>query len=348
MNILVAAFDWGLGHTTRSIAVIQNLCSEGHNVIIGASPNQMAIYNEHFSDAVKIEMRSTSPKLSKGKSQIFAVIKYLPAFALGIYRDKHFAKEITRKYKIDRIISDNRYGLRSKKTFNVIITHQLNIQIPHRIKFLQPFAQAIIRYFIDKFDECQVPDFAYPDNLSGKLSFPVPKLRCQVKFIGILSRLQVSKPDNYNQPFPKILFILSGPENQRTEFENSILSEIRRSVALPDYLIIRGKPGITENNLPNSINHVAASRLKSLIQHAKYIICRAGYSTIMDLMYMKKTAMLVPTPGQTEQEYLASYLKDRGFFISVIQSGFSLKDCLSALDSFSCEEVQPTSETIST
>jgi uncharacterized protein (TIGR00661 family) len=334
MNILVAAFDWGLGHTTRSVAVIDRLRSEGHKVIIAATSAQKVIYNEHFPEIETIDIPSTSPKLSSGKKQIFAVTRYLPLFFLGIWRDRRLAKQISKLYQIDQIVSDNRYGLRSRKTYNIIITHQINVLVPKQVKIFQPLVQGIIRRYINKFDECHVPDFPFPQNLSGDLSFPFSRIKCPVKFIGILSRLQIVEAKEFTGPFPKILFILSGPENQRTEFENCILREIQNAKQLPEYLIIRGKPETSESEIPNSVNHVNAPHLKRLIQHAEYIICRAGYSTIMDIVSLNKTAILIPTPGQTEQEYLAEYLQAKGVFLSEIQEDFMLKRCISRLQKF--------------
>lgn len=55
-----------------------------------------------------------------------------------------------------------------------------------------------------------------------------------------------------------------------------------------------------------------AKQLSELIKSANCIICRSGYSTLMDLFVLKKTNLiLIPTPAQSEQLYLASYWKKK-------------------------------------
>jgi len=55
------------------------------------------------------------------------------------------------------------------------------------------------------------------------------------------------------------------------------------------------------------------------------IISRSGYSTIMDLVRLNKSAILIPTPGQTEQEYLAKLMMERKWFYAVSQNDFNLE-----------------------
>lgn len=349
MKILVAAFDWGLGHATRIVPIIRQLRNDGNDVLIAATTNQLPIYNEHFPELEKVILPNTFPTLSGKNNQIISIIRYLPKFLFSIYNDRKIAKKLAFQYSIDRIISDNRYGFRSKFTFNAIITHQLNIQIPKSLRVLQPIVQWGIRSYINKFDECIVPDYTPPDSISGKLCYPLPRLRCKVKFVGVLSRLNIVEECNHSSlKYPEVLFIVSGPEAQRTKFENLILREISFTDNFPEYLIVRGLPGKNESEITNSVNHLEANQLKSYIQHAKFIICRSGYSTIMDLVSMNRTAMLIPTPGQTEQEYLAEYLHQKGIFLYMKQSHFKLKESLNLLEKFKPKEILPATGTIST
>ena len=334
MLILVGALDWGLGHATRVVPVIHKLLNEGHHVIIGASHRQAMIYNEHFPAVQMEELPAVSPTFRKGQNQVASILFFLPRFLISIKKDKLIARKLVAKYKPDQIISDNRYGFRNKDTHNIIISHQVNLQVPKRVKIFRKFIQASIHRFLNRFDECYIPDFEDEDNLSGILSHSLPKLNCKITYTGLLSRLQIVQEDETTKKFPQLLVIISGPEQQRTFFENIIRQELVKTGNVPDYVVVRGLPGQDSTGNEHWLNHANASTLKAFIRNAKYIVCRSGYSTIMDLAVMGKTAMLVPTPGQTEQEYLAGYLQDKGKFLYSEQKHFNLRECLARLDNF--------------
>jgi UDP-N-acetylglucosamine transferase subunit ALG13 len=218
---------------------------------------------------------------------------------------------------IQAVISDNRYGLYNKNIHSIFITHQLTIDTPYRS--LTSFIQFLNYQRIENFDECWVPDFKDEQlNIAGKLSHPNKKPKLPVHYIGLLSRFTAKKMKiEYDH-----LALISGPEPQRSLFE----SKIRKYFP---YLngkksLVLGKPNkFREAENEDSIeihNHVEAKELESMIASSKAIVCRAGYSTIMDLIAMKKTALLIPTPGQTEQEYLAERLKEQKWFSASSQN----------------------------
>jgi UDP-N-acetylglucosamine:LPS N-acetylglucosamine transferase len=69
----------------------------------------------------------------------------------------------------------------------------------------------------------------------------------------------------------------------------------------------------------------AFNALNELLNNSEYIVARSGYSTIMDLLAVKKNAILIPTPGQTEQEYLGQYSHEKKWMYSVAQKNFNLQ-----------------------
>ncbi len=123
-----------------------------------------------------------------------------------------------------------------------------------------------------------------------------------------------------------IAFILSGPEPQRTIFENTILAQISNSGH--NFIMVRGLPENTaelpiKNNL-HIKNHLSATELNQVICSSRLVISRSGYTSIMDYVKTGVRAVLVPTPGQGEQEYLARFLSEKKIFMSVSQHNFSL------------------------
>ncbi|HMC85466.1 MAG TPA: glycosyltransferase, partial [Chitinophagaceae bacterium] len=262
-----------------------------------------------------------------------------------IKQENTWLKNILENRKIDAVISDNRYGLFNKKTYCVFITHQLAIQSGWRSNESDGrwsrLAGAVGRWvdhkilkwnykFIEKFSSCWVPDWEGEDSIAGDLSHPHVLPNIQVNYMGVLSRFKKSYNNIING---SVLILLSGPEPQRTEFENIIFRQ------MTDYprqiVVVRGLPGL-DSPIPfvrdgiKIYNHLPAVELNEMINVSEIIIARSGYSTIMDLVTLKKSAILVPTPGQTEQEYLAIYMQEKKWMYYLPQKNFNLVNALSA------------------
>ena len=134
-----------------------------------------------------------------------------------------------------------------------------------------------------------------------------------------------------------LLISISGPEPQRTIFEKQILKDLRRYPA--KVLFIRGLPEENEdlkhgNPLVEISNHLYAKQMNEAILQSNIIISRCGYTTIMDLVKLQKKAILIPTPGQTEQEYLAKYIMEKKLFYTVNQKDFELQNSLQQAATF--------------
>lgn len=220
--------------------------------------------------------------------------------------------------RIDGIISDNRFGVRSKQIPSVYITHQLNV-LSGRSTF---FSSKMHQYFIKKFDECWVPDIQASGNLSGELGH-LKQSSLNIKHIGPLSRMQ-------KMPLPiayDVLAIISGPEPQRTIFEHKLLETFRESKLKT--LIVRGVVETEQKTVQDKnvtiINYLQSGELEKAINESEIIVSRSGYTTIMDLAAMNKKAFFIPTPGQYEQEYLARRLKNLRIVPSCSQKNFNME-----------------------
>jgi UDP-N-acetylglucosamine transferase subunit ALG13 len=293
---------------------------------------------EHFPNLKHLVIPSSTIKYPKNRAMILKMLLSSPKLIWGIYKEHQLLKKIIKKHKIDIVISDNRYGLWSKKTHSIFITHQLWIKSPKKLRFAEPFINKINHWFINKYDECWVPDFEGENNLAGELSHPDKKPE-NIKYIGILSRFKsgmkdlssLDKPERFYEKFD-ILAVLSGPEPQRTLFENILIKQISET----DYktLIVQGKPEAKSKASFKNIqfkNHLNSVQLIRLIIETNITVCRSGYSSLMDLIVLNKNAILVPTPGQTEQEYLAASLSDKNWFCTFSQNEFQLEKAIEQL-----------------
>lgn len=326
-NILVCPLDWGLGHATRMVPVIEMLEEKGANVIIAAQNRPLDFLLQRFPENSFVDIPGFSPFYPSGSSMALAMLKSMPEMITKARQANKALQKIIQKNNIHAVISDNRYELSTNKIPTILVTHQLNIQTSGIQKAGKPFIDTLINYYINKFDEIWIPDISAEDNLSGALS-ESRKFKEKKFNIGFLSRFSshnnIKSKNNID-----LLIILSGPEPQRT-----ILEELLTTQALDTKLntvILLGKP---EENMSYEINnvklisHISDDEFASLVQSAKLIISRPGYSSLMDLAVLEKNAVFIPTPGQTEQEYLARNMLIKGISFSQPQNIFSITEAL--------------------
>jgi hypothetical protein len=190
-------------------------------------------------------------------------------------------------------------------------------------KWSEKFLQQWNYKFINRFHECWVPDEEGQNNLAGELSHAVKLPAIPVKYIGGLSRF---KKKDVEEIKDHLLITLSGPEPQRTILENKIIDEVVNYNGTAT--IARGLPAerniIPSTNTIHFHNHLSSEALNNEAMKAELIIGRSGYSTVMDIAALQKKSMLIPTPGQTEQEYLADHLMQKQFAFCINQNELSL------------------------
>ncbi len=330
LNILISPLNWGSGHITRSQDVAYKLRERGHRIFFAAAPSAMKTINPAAYSEL-IPLKSLTVRYSSVTPQYIAVFFQLPLILISFLNDRMKVNRLCRKNNIDVIISDNRFGFRNKKVYSVYITHQLNFIFPGPFSFAAKAVSHIHRFIASRYDECWIPDYPGKDNLSGSLSHDC-RLTPGTSYIGPLSHLSLVTgssdiPEPEKQKRERAVYslaIISGPEPQRSIFEKIV---IRSRYLFPGRLVIAaGKPGNEKKPLPEDVIRYpwADSRqLKKIAEDAELIICRSGYSTIADLFSLGRPALLVPTPGQPEQEYLAKYLSGKYGFVSVPQSDLS-------------------------
>lgn len=322
IRILVSPLDWGLGHATRSIPVIQHLIHKGIEVVFAASGHSLKLLKEEFPQLEFAEIKGYNVRYSSFLPASVAVALQVPKINRAIAREHKELQQIVENKKIDAVISDSRFGMWSDKVPSVIITHQVNIHSPYLRKMVNKKNMGHLK----KFNAVWVPDYEEGDNLSGALSHPAAE-GIAVKYIGILSRFEARlerKEMQYD-----LLVLLSGPEPQRTILEKKIVRQIKEIGNLKA-LVVRGLPGTkslpAENNI-EFVTHLDKNELFNKILVSKAILARPGYTTLMDLAAVGgKRAIFIPTPGQTEQEYLGMYMDAEGFAVNMRQKSFSLKN----------------------
>lgn len=343
MKILLAPLNWGLGHASRCVPLVQRLLDEGHEVVLGGDGDSLTLLRKHFPKLRYVYLAPLNLRYGSGKRQVLAVIRMLPRLIAWSIRDHAMLQAVLREEQFDQVISDNRFGLYSNQLSAVsnqpveciYMTHQLRIRLPRGWRWAEPIAARLHARVYARFDKVWVPDrrgsgAEYPprDTLAGELSHPKStEYRVQntdIEYIGPLSRfanlstLNSKLSTNYH-----VVAVLSGLEPQRTQLEKEIVE--RYMGKEEKVLIVQGLPGkpllrVTHRNI-TLVPYMNDAELAQALRSASYIIARSGYSTIMDLEALglltdnsqKPTTKieLIPTPGQPEQEYLSEWLSRR-------------------------------------
>jgi uncharacterized protein (TIGR00661 family) len=324
-RILVAPLDWGIGHATRCIPIINALIRHNYEVIIAADGRSLHLLITEFPALEAIRLSGYNIKYPTYLPMSISMLFQSPKILIGIKKEHKLLENIIDDYKVDGVISDNRFGLSTKKVPCAFITHQLQIQSPYFTSAIQQFNYN----YINRFNACWVMDDE-KENLAGSLSKP-DVLPENTIYIGVQSRFEKREVEKKYE----FLGIVSGPEPQRSILEKGLIKALHGRKG--NSLIVLGKTELSESEQIGNLtikSHLNAENLNTAILQAELIICRPGYSTIMDLAKLEKKAIFIPTPGQTEQEYLAENFMRDGICFAQKQAEFNLDAALQKSKTF--------------
>lgn len=318
-KIIVAPLNWGLGHSARCIPIINSLINEGYEPIIASDGEALKLLQKEFPKLKNYSLPPYNIKYTKKDKRLkYRIVYDFPKIIKSVLKEKSIIEKIIKEEEAIGIISDNRFGARSKKIPSIYITHQINVFSGNTTYLTTKLHQKII----SKFDSCWVPDYNGESSLAGSLS-NTDNHGFDIKYIGTLSRFtfqNVTKKWN-------LLILLSGPEPQRTILEKKLLEKL--DFYDKKVLFVRGivsdEQEITESKNVRMVNFMLTNDLEKCINESEMILARSGYSTIMDLEKLNAKAFFIPTPGQFEQEYLAKYLDQKRIAPFSSQKNFKIK-----------------------
>jgi uncharacterized protein (TIGR00661 family) len=318
-TILVAPLNWGLGHATRCIPIINALLKNNFTPIIASDGTALHLLKKEFPELLSLELPSYQIEYPKnGKNLKWKLFKNSLKTIRAVQEEKKIIAKWITKYQISGIISDNRLGVFSTKIPSIYITHQLKVMSGNTTWITSKIHQQ----FIKKFTECWIPDVENNPNLSGALGHLV-KTSLNIKYIGSLSRLH--KKDL--QVKYDLMIMLSGPEPQRGILEAKLKIEVLKYCGKTVFI----KGVVEENQIKEQLanvtyyNFMTSKELEDTFNSSENILCRSGYTTIMDLTQLQKKAFFIPTPGQFEQEYLAKKLQQENLVPFAQQDDFKIE-----------------------
>ena len=335
-TVLIAPLDWGLGHATRCIPLIRALYARGFKVIIASDGLQRRLLEMEFPQLEFVCLKGYNMLYGKDRTSTkLKLLWQIPKFFKAIRRENNWVKDFVKECAVDMIISDNRYGFYHPDILSVMITHQLNIITNNA--FTESIVRKLHYRLLKPFDYCWVPDFCSPDNLAGRLSNPDKLPALSTRYIGWLSRFgtEGKLPTELTCKYDGCI-ILSGPEPQRTLLEEKIVQQLKDCPY--KIVLVRGLPEsstvlkLLENTI--SYNHLPGKELLEVVAASKYVLCRGGYTSLMEMIGLGKKLILIPTPAQTEQEHLAKVLQDKQWALTMKQEEFNLTEALQQAELF--------------
>lgn len=327
-RIIVCPLNWGLGHATRSSKIIDELIAHNFDVHLASSGISSEWLQDRYPDLTHHKLPDYKVTYQQKGSFFTKMALQIPRVVKAIRSEQNTLQKLHREYRYDGVISDNRFGCYLSGVPSVFVTHQIQVRTP----IAQGLVRKINYHYIRRFDQLWIPD-QEKRPLAGKLSENKAKLP-PAQYLGILSVFDRQKKPRKN-PAYEFTALLSGPEPQRTEIENELYGEFYRSKC--SCMIIRGTNTSSKNTETDRIkilNRLNSHQVQEIINDSEVVIFRAGYSSIMDLSIHGKKIISIPTPGQTEQVYLAKRLEKLGYGPSFKQGKFSLSEARKKLVMF--------------
>lgn len=325
-RILVAPLNWGLGHASRCVPLIQGLEKLGAEVLLASDGAALQLLRAEFPHLRSFALPSYRIRY-RTANMVWNIGRQLPRMLYAIRAEQWATERLVRQHDIQGILSDNRYGCFSPRTKNVMLTHQLHLRVPSRP--LEWAANGLLRRALAKFDAVWAPDLAGEPNLAGALAHTEPPAHANIQFVGPLTRMRFYE----YEPEYDVAVVLSGPEPQRTFLEQRLLEQ---ALSLPQkFIFVQGKMKSKKHYYAADnvevVSYLTSQDLNNVLLASEVLVCRSGYSSLMDLAALGKKAIFIPTPGQTEQEYLADFFAGQNIFLKQTQEKINLEKGLEAV-----------------
>ena len=330
-KVLICPLDWGLGHATRVIPIVEHYLEKGDQVILGGNGSSIQFLQKRFPNLTCEFVPGYGVVYSKRIGFAVKMLLSLPTIYSGIKKEEKQVAWLHEQYGFDLIISDNRFGVHASGVQSLFMTHQLNIKFP----YFESIIFKVQRQLIEQFDACLVPDFSSKEKLAGSLSeLKVgQELNVPLYYLGALSRFYRTEFKKRTIKYPFVA-VISGPEPHKSALTNLLISSFSSGA---DKLAIITYDFDVKRIIPDHIKlfqDCNDEQFLTIISESETMISRSGYSTLMDMIFLNKKVFFIPTPGQTEQLYLAKYAATKGWANWCLQEDFSLSKIKSIGEGF--------------
>lgn len=324
LKVLFAVAAWGLGHATRDLVLIRELLDAGHEVTILSTERALQLLRGELGTRCGYLDLPDIPK-PLGRKALYFYIKMsfsMPIVFWTFWREHQFVRHLNRNRHFDRIVSDTRYGIFLREIPSYYIVHSLRQIVPGRPWHLERMVELVQRGLLAGARKILIPD-QRENGLAGDLCH---NLTCfdgrELEYMGILSSVQRRRAD----PDIDYFITVSGAEPQRSIFERLVLEQLHDLKG--EVVVALGKPDVPRSVASDGRVEVHSfmdrKQQEEMMNRARLVVSRSGYTTMMELAELGKQALLIPTVGQSEQEYLGAYHEKLGTMHTVTQPHLSL------------------------
>lgn len=320
-RILYGVYHWGLGHATRSLVLIRALIERGDRVTVLMAPGAgYRLLQSELGDACEFyPFRDTPAPFSRYPAIFYLRMTAAMPWVLAGYRREHrLTEKLVAERHLDCVVSDSRLGVWSAAVPSYCIFHSIHQRVPFFSRLTERIVERGQRDLLKGFTKVLIPDVVDRGGLSGWLGHdPVFDWgKDRLVYIGPLS----SVPRMDVEQDLDVFFSVSGIEPQRGLLERLVLD------SLPGLsgriMVTLGRPGDdARRDIAGATvyGYLDRQRQAEMLNRAKLVMTRSGYTTLMELAGIGRKALFVATPGQSEQEYLARFHRERGHVWSVAQ-----------------------------
>lgn len=326
-RVLFGIYHWGLGHATRSLVLIRALLTRGDavTIVMQDGPGLSLLRSELGRRCEYFPFRDTPAPLGRSPALFYLKMSLSVPWILAGFRAEHrLTERLVRERRFDRVVSDSRFGVWSADVPSYFLCHSLHQIVPGRSRLLEHMVEWGQRGLLRGFAKVLIPDVEEDGGLSGYLGHE-PAYdwgEDRLVYLGPLS--DVARPG-----LPEDIdyfFSVSGLGTPQKDFGDLVLDALPRINGRA--VVTLGRPeaeGQTRTIAGATVyGYLDRQRQAEMLNRARVVVARSGYTTLMELAELGKRALFVPTPGQSEQEYLARYHRDRGHVWSTVQRALDL------------------------
>jgi uncharacterized protein (TIGR00661 family) len=334
MKIIYGVCSWGIGHTARALPILRKLLAEHNELTVISSGRPLQILKDELQEpsVEYIDIPDYAPPRGiEPRTFFIGFLLRSPKLQFTIRRELRAVLKLLAKKRYDVILSDTRYGIYHRKIPSFFITNQLRLMNPYRFRTLELGSELYNRFFFKRYCGIIVPDFADQDDLGGDLTHNLRLIdMSKIHYVGPISDF---KPRELPQTID-YLISLSGPPLERALFRQTILNQLASlngniAITTPEHNLDSKSSCLirkvqSDARKINVYTYLSRMDRELLLNRAKLLISKIGFTTLSDMAVLRKKALFLPTPGQPEQLYLAQYHNTKRTFRCVLPTKLNL------------------------
>lgn len=335
-RVYIGCFGSGLGHATRMLAVARALRQKGIRVRFSSSSevahfitkqgfecNMLPLADVRYNENGGLSVEHTVAEGGIIMAQTYQQLRLELSHVMNFDPDSVLIDSALSTLLAARIL-----GRRA-----VTVLNQLKIEsskkesVPHRL--LSAGTTEAIGTLWSLSGEILLPDLPPPYTISENNLWNAKV--GNTRYIGFLTQQDAGEPDEVHAMFqearrPRIFWQVSGPPQTRAPMLRKALEIATGLSDSYSFVISGGDP--TGSTVPRPIAggwyYEWCSFVQRFFTACEVVVSRAGHGTLAQAISCQKPSLLVPIPGQTEQEGNSRKAVKLGVSLAIPQDGLTV------------------------